>query len=93
MYGTRDAALAWEENYAEWLTGELNFNRSMACQNAFHHKGRAIRIIVHGDDFLMAGPERELMKLKGQMDRTYEAKHLMIWANRRTCQVDEGVEA
>ena len=56
----------------------MKFTRSVACQNAFYHKDRAIRIIVHGDGFLMAGPEKELVMLRKQMDEKYEAKHQVI---------------
>ena len=74
MYGTRDAALAWEKHYSSFLE-ILGFKRSFACQNAFYHETRAIRLIVHGDDFLTGGPEKEIRKFEQEMSKTYEAKH------------------
>ena len=56
----------------------LGFKRSLGCQNAFYHKARAIRLIVHGDDFLTGGPEKEVLKLKEQMSNKYEAKHQVL---------------
>ena len=49
MYGTRDAALAWENHYSSFLES-IGFTRSIGCQNAFYHEARVIRIMVHGDD-------------------------------------------
>ena len=77
MYGTRDAALAWENHYSSFLES-LGFRRSLGCQNAFYHEARAIRLIVHGDDFLTGGPEKEVLELKEQMSDKYEAQHQLL---------------
>ena len=57
MYGTRDAALAWEKHYSSFLEN-IGLKRSLGCQNAFYHEARAIRLVVHGDDFLAGVPEK-----------------------------------
>ena len=83
MYGTRDAAFAWKENYVEWLVRDLIFVRSAGCQHAFYNADRSLRAMAHGDDFLTAGPENEADKLKTEMDTKYEAKHTMIGPDDR----------
>ena len=81
MYGTRDAALAWEKHYSTFLES-LGFRKSIGCQNAFYHEARAIRIIVHGDDFITGGPETEIQKFKEEMSKKYEAKHQIMGPGR-----------
>ena len=73
MYGTRDAALAWEKHYSSFLES-IGFTRSIGCQNAFYHKARAIRIIVHGDDFLIEGEIQHLLEvvMRGQKGDTLD---------------------
>ena len=74
MYGTRQAAQAWENHYSEWLQG-LGFVKPISCPNAFVHLKRAVRVVVHGDGFLSAGPRSEIERLREEMSHKYEAKH------------------
>ena len=41
---------------------------------AFHHKGRDLSLVVHGDDFTFAGFERDLDWAEGQMKSWYQVK-------------------
>ena len=59
MYGTRDASQNWEEEYRETLT-EFGFSRGMSSPCVFYHKGRNLRIVVHGDDFTILGHTPDL---------------------------------
>ena len=56
MYGTRDASQNWEEEYSETLK-EIGFSRGKASPCVFYHKDKAIRLVVHGDDFTLLGFE------------------------------------
>ena len=49
--------------------------QSKACTNVYYNKQRALRIAVHGDDFLCAGPEEEVKNFKLEMGQGYESKH------------------
>ena len=60
MYGTRDAASNWEEEYSQFLVEELNFVKGVACPCHFYNEGEQIRILVHGDDFMATGTESKL---------------------------------
>ena len=59
LYGARDAAGNWEESYAEELRN-MGFVRGKASPCLFTHSGRALRVLVHGDDFVCAGPTAHL---------------------------------
>ena len=64
-------------HYSNWLKS-IGFEKSISCPNAFYCKQRALRIIVHGDDFLTGGPEGEMEWRRGEMNKKYEAKHCII---------------
>ena len=50
MYGTRDAASNWEQEYSEFL--ELaGFARGKSVTCSFHHASKDMCLVVHGDDF------------------------------------------
>jgi hypothetical protein len=53
-YGKRDAAQNWERENCEYLEG-IGFARGRAPPCAFHHEGRDLRAVVHGDDFTALG--------------------------------------
>ena len=74
MYGTRDAAANWEEEYSFFLS-ELGFVKGVASPCVFYHPIRNIRMMIHGDDFLATGFERELRKLVKDVESKYECKH------------------
>ncbi|CAE7358585.1 unnamed protein product [Symbiodinium sp. CCMP2592] len=52
MYGTRDAAAIWQADYTAALLA-AGFERCPAWPAIFFHKDREIRLLVHGDDFLI----------------------------------------
>eukprot|EP00973_Karenia_brevis_P062393 8677845-Karenia_brevis.AAC.1 len=52
--------------------------RDRASPCAFHHPERKLRVVVHGDDFLGAGREKQLNWLRQVMNKSFEAKHVMM---------------
>ena len=74
MYGTRDAAANWESCYSDWLMA-LGFVKATSNGCIFYHQKYGIRIVVHGDDFLTAGPTSALKWLEKEMSNKFEAKH------------------
>eukprot|EP00973_Karenia_brevis_P082190 11394756-Karenia_brevis.AAC.1 len=85
MYGTRDAARNWEEHYSGILA-KIGFAKGRASPCSFYHELKKIRIAVHGDDFLAAGPIPHLRWLREKIDEAYEAKHQVLgrpkWAQK-----------
>ena len=54
MYGTRDAAQNWFEEYCQGLVG-IGFKQGPAIPCVFYHEDRAIRTYVHADDYVSTG--------------------------------------
>ena len=74
MYGTRDAAQNWEFEYANFME-TIGFERGKAIPCIFQHPKREIKVAVHGDDFTIAGKEKELDWFKDELQKKFEIKH------------------
>ena len=75
MYGTRAAADGWHGEYSGLLK-KLGFAAGDASACVFRHAARGLVLSVHGDDFTIAGPKRQIDWLKAQMESRYELKEL-----------------
>ena len=64
LYGTRDAALNWQQTLSEHLT-DNGFTRGIGHPSVSHHGGKNIWTLVHGDDYCSAGPASSLDWLEG----------------------------
>ncbi len=53
MYGTRDAAPNWEEEYSSTMI-EIGFRQGKSSPCVFYHAGKGM---IHGDDFTTLGSE------------------------------------
>ena len=73
LYGTRQAARAWEEEYTRTLM-EVGFKRGRCNPCMFYHRERDVRVLVHGDDFTVAGSERELHFIAEVFRSKYKTK-------------------
>ena len=73
MYGTRDAAQNWEHAYINFLK-RAGFVNGVASPCVFHHEERDVRIVVHGDDFTVLGPETQLNWFREEIKRRFEVK-------------------
>ena len=71
MYGTRDAAQNWEEEYSSFLL-ESGFRRGKASPCVFFHKERNLHLVVHGDDFTNSRPKDALDCLEQVIIEEYE---------------------
>ena len=59
LYGCRPAAHAWEEHYSHLLKTQ-GFRILASVPVAFSHSGRDLLGVVHGDDFIWVGVDRDL---------------------------------
>ena len=73
MYGTRDAAQNWFEEYSNQLKS-FGFQRGKATPCVFFHEQRKIRTMVHGDDYVSAGMARDLQWMQKQLESKYQVK-------------------
>ena len=59
MYGTRVAASNWERAYINFLKSN-GFRSGKVSPCVFYHEEKELRLVVHGDDFTITGPESQL---------------------------------
>lgn len=57
MYGTREAASAWQAKVAD-VMNRAGFVKSVVNPCIFYHGAKAIETMVHGDGFISTGEER-----------------------------------
>ena len=77
MYGTRDAAQNWSEEYAEQLR-KIGFLQGKASACHFLHVARNIKTTVHGGDFLSEGPPSQLKWMRAKLETFYDIKTEVI---------------
>ena len=73
MYGTRDAAQNWANEYAEMLMS-IGFVQGSASPCVFYHKERQVRTFVHGDDYVSSAIPKQLEWLKGELEKKYKIR-------------------
>ena len=73
MYGTRDAALNWAEEYAGELK-KAGYRRGVANPCLFWHRKKKVTIMVHGDDFVAVGEEEGLQEARRVLEDAYNTK-------------------
>ena len=74
LYGTRDAALNWANTHSRVRVGKLGVVKGLSSPCCFYHRGRGLRIALHGDDFVVEGCIDELMQLRGELAGGCEIK-------------------
>ena len=73
MYGTRDAAQNWAEEYSATLL-KANFIRGKANPCLFYNHKDDCSVMVHGDDFVAVGGKAATDKLKKTLEDAYKVK-------------------
>jgi hypothetical protein len=73
LYGKRTAANSWEREYTKTLIEAL-FSAGRANKCTFYHEGKGVRIVVHGDDFVVTGPPAGLEFVKKILSKKYPVK-------------------
>ena len=63
LYGARDAAQNWTEEYTKTLR-DIGFTVGVASPCNFVHPDKELYVSVHGDDFTVVGPASELECMK-----------------------------
>lgn len=73
MYGTRDAAQNWHQEYTQQFLGN-GFQQGLASPCVFYNQQRGIRIYVHGDDYVSCGTQESLEWMKTKLESRYQVK-------------------
>ena len=74
LYGTRDAASNWTDEYTRVLIDKLKFVKGESSPCSFHHPTRNIKVVVHGDDFVSEGKKSELIWFDTELKKSFELK-------------------
>ena len=82
LYGTRDAALNWQQTLSDHLV-DAGFTRGTGHPSVFHYAKKHIWTLVHGDDYCSAGPAASLDWMQEVFEKRYEIK---------TQRIGEGVD-
>ena len=73
LYGTRDAALNWQETLSTHLV-DNGFTRGIGFPSVFHNKSKDLWTLVHGDDYFSCGSSESLDWLEQTLTQRYEIK-------------------
>ena len=73
LYGTRDASTNWQEEAAKCMV-KWGFEICRYNPCLFHHSGRKMLCLVHGDDFVCVADADDLRWLKEQLSQRFEMK-------------------
>ena len=73
LYGLRTAASSWEKAYSGTLE-KSGFRPGSASTCTFFHPEKEIRIVVHGDDFIVEGREEDLQWTRKVLESEYLVK-------------------
>ena len=73
LHGMRQAARNWEKEHSKTLT-DAGFLVGRANGSTFYHEMREVRIVVHGDDFVITGGEEELKWTEDVLRKKYPLK-------------------
>ena len=74
LYGMRNAASAWERDFAEKLVEEAGFVRGRAAPATFVQPTAGVRLVVWGDDFTFLGRDLDLKAMARKMGEWYQVK-------------------
>lgn len=77
MYGTRDVAQNWLEEYSSQLCS-VGFRQGRATAYVFYHPERRMRTMLHGDDYISTGMPKELERMKRQTENKCTVKTQLL---------------
>lgn len=73
LYGTRYASMSWQEEVAKCMA-KWGFDICKYNPCLFHHRGKQMLCLVHGDDFACVADSNDLIRLKDQLIKRFEIK-------------------
>lgn len=72
LYGTRDAAHNWTAQHTQHLKS-IGIQVGLSSLSNFHHDACELSLTVHGDGFLVRGPDINMQWVK-RIDNKYQLK-------------------
>ena len=77
LYGTRDAAMNWQEEIVKELR-KLGSQRRAYNPCLYDHQERNLRTFLHGDDFATVGAGSGVKWFRGCLEKRFEIKTQVI---------------
>ena len=77
MYGTRDAAMNWQEEVARCMR-KWGFRRGRYNPCMYWNREKNLKVLVHGDDFVAVGKREDAGWLKEKLGERFEIKSTTI---------------
>merc|ERR1712086_1148632 len=77
LYGTRDAAMNWQEEVARGMRG-WGFSRGQYNPCLYTHAERRVQVFLHGDDFASVGHRAALKAFLQELESRFEIKTSVI---------------
>ena len=77
LYGTRDAATNFQNEVKKFMT-QTGFAQGLYNPCVYYHKGRNLRTLVHGDDFVTTGGRKDNAWFQGMLAKRFEIKSAVI---------------
>ena len=77
LYGTRDAAMNWQEEVAKEMKG-WGFDRGQYNPCLYTHAAKRVQAFLHGDDFASAGNRVALKWFLQKLESRFEIKTSVI---------------
>ena len=73
MYGIRDAAINWFDEYTKILVKD-GYKQGRANPCLFWHPSKKAAVMVHGDDFVAVGSDESLKSTRRTLEEKYKIK-------------------
>ena len=77
LYGTRDAAVNFQKEVGK-LMRNLGYQTSKYNPSLFHHERDGIKVLVHGDDFVVVGERSKIILFKEQLAKRFTIKSKLV---------------
>ena len=77
LYGTRDAAANFQAEIKTLMVG-AGFAQGKHNASTYYNKGRNLRVLVHGDDFVTSGERPDIRWFQGVLEERFEISTKVI---------------
>lgn len=80
LYGTRDGACDWQQHLVHHMES-IGSTRGIDQASVFGHKKMLLMCLVHGDDYVSAGDESEILRFGSECLKSYELRTQRLGPN------------
>ena len=86
MYGARDAVVNWSSEYTATLLAD-GYVQGSANPCVFCQPKTGVAVMVHGDDFIAVGSDKDLASTRATLENKYRLK-VETWGSGLQCKSD-----